>query len=144
MIEVAQVRPGERGFASWLWLATRQWPWAPLVSFVAMARSSSRVAVLIEDGIVVAGALLTASPVNVFLRRRYREVAHRYCENGYANLSYLVVRQSRRGQGHGRELIERIRERDRFWLASAPGLGGFYRESGLDVSGAGEHFFVSR
>ncbi len=136
------VTVGPRGpaFRSYLRLAAREWPWAPAVLLAAGLMDSRSMNLLLQEGEVLAGALLTARPANFFPRRNRRILARAYCARGLANLSYFAVRSDRRGQGHGQAFIRALAAQRPFWLACEPRLDTFYDACGLRVSGLDGRF----
>lgn len=140
------VELGARNPGLWVYLgeASREWPWAGPVVLGTLARSRGRVLGLVQDGELAAGALLSPMSANVFLEGDRRRLARDLCTQGYANLSYLVVRRDRRGQGLGSQFIQAVAAEHSFWLACERELAGFYRGCGLEPSALDPAFHFAR
>ena len=143
MRALVQVRPWDPRFRAYLRLASREWPWVGAVALAACAGGNAAVWVLEQDGEVVAGALLTRRPLNVFRRRSQRALARRLCAEGRRNLAYLAVKRDRRGEGHGRAFIRVVAQRGDLWLACEPSLDGFYSRCELVPSPDDPRFHLS-
>lgn len=130
-------------FRAWLRLTAREWPWVAAVALAKLTRRGNGVWVLAEDGEVVAGALLTRRPANVFRHRNQRALARQLCHEGRLNLSYFAVRHDLRGQGHGQRFVSAVSEQRPLWLACEPALDRFYRGCGLVQSSRDPRFHLS-
>jgi GNAT superfamily N-acetyltransferase len=143
MSDLVASKLGDPGLSAYLRAATREWPWAAGVVVPVAARGGRRVLGFERDGVVVAGALLTRRPVNLFRDRERRQLARQYSARGLANLSYVVVRRNHRGQGVGVAFIRAIAAERSFWLACDGSLALFYERCGLERSPMHPAFFVS-
>ncbi len=143
MTKLIEVKPRDPRFRAYLRLASREWPWFGAVAIAATARPDTTVMVLEEQGEVVAGALLTGRPANLFRQGSQRALARRLCSEGRLNLSYFAVRRGRRGLGHGRRFVRAVAERRSFWLACDPTLDDFYHRCGLTTVPDDARFRVS-